>query len=426
MLFPIRDTFDRPIALGGRVVPSLYGEGEEVPPAKYVNSPETRLFSKSKNLYALNLCRSHVQKQDHKQLTIVEGYTDVIAAWQAGLRNVVAALGTAINEQHVRLIKRFADSITLVLDGDEAGQKKSKSVLDLFVAEDLDLRILSLPEKMDPFDYLMQNGGEPFQQMIDKAPDALGYKIQTETRGIDLLNDTHRASQALDNILKTMARFPASQLSRSAARRMRFDQINLRLARQFQIDPAQIQSRIRELRSSQRPLRNQSQPEQPESRKLDPSRFIRAEAELIQLLFQLPHLLDFAIENVVPDEFQPGPLQDLYREIETCFHEGKDVGYDQLILHLEDPLLKGLVEYLFDDVTAKTEAAQKNPSDFASDPETQLNDVVNQFRNRRTESAYKAKISQLHTGQLDADEEADTLKQLFEYQQQLHNNKNPK
>ena len=93
VLFPIRDTLERPIAIGGRVVPSLYGEGEQVPPAKYVNSPETKLFSKSKNLYALNQCRGFIQKADKKNLVIVEGYTDVIAAWQAGLRNVVAALG---------------------------------------------------------------------------------------------------------------------------------------------------------------------------------------------------------------------------------------------------------------------------------------------------------------------------------------------
>jgi len=102
VLFPIRDTLERPIAIGGRVVPSLYGEGEKVPPAKYVNSPETKLFSKSKNLYALNQCRSFIQKSEAKNLVIVEGYTDVIAAWQAGLRNVVATVTKRVKNEQTR------------------------------------------------------------------------------------------------------------------------------------------------------------------------------------------------------------------------------------------------------------------------------------------------------------------------------------
>ena len=197
VLFPIRDTLERPIAIGGRVVPRLYEDKEKVPPAKYVNSPETKLFSKSKNLYALNLCRGFIQKSEKKNVVIVEGYTDVVAAWQAGLRNVVAALGTAINEQHLRVIKRFADTITLVLDGDEAGQKRTNEMLDLFVAHDVDLRILTLPEGLDPFDYLLENGAAPFQAMIDSAPDAIAHKILKETTGVDLVQDTHRANICL-------------------------------------------------------------------------------------------------------------------------------------------------------------------------------------------------------------------------------------
>jgi DNA primase len=83
------------------------------------------------------------------------------------------------------------------------------TALDLFVAHDIDLRILSLPEGIDPFDFLMEHGGEEFQKMVDEAPDAIAHKILTETRGLDLVNDTHQANLALENILMTLAKVPA-------------------------------------------------------------------------------------------------------------------------------------------------------------------------------------------------------------------------
>ncbi|MEM7457465.1 MAG: DNA primase, partial [Planctomycetota bacterium] len=224
LIFPIRDTSQRTIAFGGRVVPGLFPPDQE-PPGKYINSPETRLFSKSETLYALNLVRDVIARDKVRRLTVVEGYTDVIGAWQTGMKNAVACLGTALNERHLRVIRRFADQITLVLDGDDAGQRRANEILDLFVSNDVDLRILTLPEGLDPFDYVMENGSEPFQNMIDSAPDAIEHRIRSETAGVDVLNDTHNANQALERILQTIARAPASLVSGSAAKRIRQDQI---------------------------------------------------------------------------------------------------------------------------------------------------------------------------------------------------------
>ena len=426
VLFPIRDTLERPIAIGGRVVPSLYGEGEKIPPAKYVNSPETKLYSKSKNLYALNQCRGFIQKADKKNLVVVEGYTDVIAAWQAGLRNVVAACGTAINEQHLRVIKRFADTITLVLDGDEAGQKRTNEMLDLFVAHDVDLRILTLPEGLDPFDYLLENGAAPFQAMIDTAPDAIAHKVFKETQGVDLVLDTHRANQALENILKTIARTPAALLSQSAAKKMRHDQLIMRLARQFQLVPTQVQQRLVEIRNSLRPVSSQ-QPEFVANERIDYAKLNRNETELLQILIQAPSLLDTAIERVVPDDFQPGVLKNLYRIMEDFSHDGKEVGYEQLTLELEnDQRLRAIVDYLYDEATKKKQAAELTKSEFYTELDEQLESVIEMFTNRREASGVQAKISQLHGGQLDADQEAKALMDLFAKQQRIQRDRNTK
>ena len=241
VLFPISDTQNRPIALGGRIVPDLVPDDQQ-PKGKYYNSTETRLYSKSDNLYGLNLVRDDVSKKENRKLTIVEGYTDVVAAYQAGLRNVIGCQGTAINERHIKVMRRFADSITLVLDGDEAGQRRTNEILDLFVAQDVDLRILSLPEGADPFDFIRDNGADAFQSLVDQANDAIAHKISIETRGVDLVNDTHAANQALESILKTLAQIPVGQFATSAAKSVRLDQLVTRMARQFQLDRSQVKN----------------------------------------------------------------------------------------------------------------------------------------------------------------------------------------
>tara|TARA_B110000495_G_scaffold130212_1_gene113368 strand:+ start:192 stop:2075 length:1884 start_codon:yes stop_codon:yes gene_type:complete len=422
VLFPIRDTQERTIALGGRVVPSLYTEGD-APPAKYVNSPETRLFSKSKNLYALNLARGHVQKTNVKdrRLVIVEGYTDVVAAWQAGLTNVVAALGVALNEQHIRLIKRFADGITLVLDGDEAGQRTMNTVLDLFVAHDIDLRILSLPDGLDPFDFLMAEGGEAFQALVDKAPDAIAHKILVETRGVDLVNDSHRSNQALENILRTLASIPKTVIEGSTAKSIREDQMLMRLGRQFQLTPEMVRRRLTDLRSKTR-VRTDDRETTSQQDFDDYTKFDKKESELVQLLIQDPSLLDRAVENVSPEQFRIGVLRDLYEMMGEFFHEGRGVGYQQLAVEVEEPRLRKLVDFLYDEAIAKKQIYGGQASDYAMDFESQLESIILRFNEREVESGTQAKISKLHSGGLDEDEEKRALEELFRQQLQKPNN----
>src|SRR5690606_17097307 len=143
-----------------------------------------------------------------RRIIIMEGYTDVIMAHQCGVTETAAVLGTALNQRHIRLLKRFADSITLVLDGDEAGRRRAREVLELFVAEQVDLRILTLPERLDPCDFLLSRGEAPFRELLNDAADALEHLFQVETEGLDPLRDTHAANLALERILKVVAQSP--------------------------------------------------------------------------------------------------------------------------------------------------------------------------------------------------------------------------
>ena len=419
VLFPISDTQNRPIALGGRIVPDLVPDDQQ-PKGKYYNSTETRLYSKSDNLYGLNLVRDEVAKKENRKLTIVEGYTDVVAAYQAGLRNVIACQGTAVNERHIRVMKRFADSITLVLDGDEAGQRRTNEILDLFVAQDVDLRILSLPEGSDPFDFIQKNGADAFQGLVDQADDAIAHKINQETRGVDLINDTHAANQALEAILKTLAQIPVGQFATSAAKSVRLDQLITRIARQFQLDRTQVKNRLNELRRTMartRPTVNLDVPGQNQAG-VDFKQLPLKESELLQLLIGKPELLDQAIENISPSQISEGPLRELYEVMNDCFHVGKDVGYNSLMLELEDLNLKSLVDYLHGVSSDKQSVLANMKNGIAIQPLAQLESIIESFNNMADASGTRSQISRLHGRQLDDDEEASALEELLKLARQ--------
>ena len=424
VLFPIRDTQDRPIALGGRVVPGIYGSEDE-PKGKYYNSTETRLFSKSDNLYGLDIARGSLQKSKNKKLTIVEGYTDVIAAHQAGVPNVVAALGTALNERHIRLIKRFADTITLVLDGDDAGQTRTNEVLDLFVTSDVDLRILTLPEGTDPFDLCMSQGGETFQQLVDGAPDAITHRIRSETEGIDLLNETHAATQALNNILTTLAGIPTTEIAASAAKQLRQDQLIGRLSRQFQIDADRIRGRLNEIRNSLRPRNYQHTESTPDGGPENPphfefSSFVGKERELLQLLILYPSLLDTAVEKVSSDQFVEGPLKAIYRIMDDFFHEGREVDHDSMMLELHDPVLRNVISRLYDEAESKKETESQDSTSFGLDVNQQFDSVLAAFEDEVIANDHRAKVSQLQQKALDKEEELAALEELLNQTKQRH------
>jgi len=396
------------IAFGGRVVPGLYAEGEE-PPGKYINSPETKLFSKSENLYALNLATDSISKSRH--LIVMEGYTDVIAAYQSGMRGVVAALGTAVNQRHIKLMKRYADRITLVLDGDAAGQRRTNEILDLFVAENVDLRILTLPEGLDPFDFVQSQGSEPLLKLIDNAPDAMEHRIRVETSGVDLLNDTHRSTQALDRILQTIAQIPQSLTATAAGTKLRVDQLLARLSRTFRMEKSTLLERLQDLQS--KVVRTTDAPDASETVIWKLQDFDSAEVELIRLLLLDHSLLDLAVEGVSADDFKLGPLREIFLRIGDGFQEGLDVSFEGLMVHFEDPQIRGLLILINEEAVTRHEVA-------VEDCRQRLEAVLDVFRRRHDHKDAQNMLGKLEEPNLDPKEEAETLEALLRKARQRH------
>jgi DNA primase len=367
VIFPIRDTQGRTIAFGGRILPSLADENA----AKYVNSPETRLYTKSDTLYALDIVRNQITKS--RQLTVVEGYTDVILCHQHGVDDVVACCGTALNERHIRLLKRFADTVFLVLDGDAAGQSRTNDILELFVAAQMDLRILTLPDELDPAEFMEERGGEAFRALLSGAIDALEHKIRTATRGIELARDTHRANLALEDILTTIARgMPAGMID---AVGLRAQQLIARLARQFALDEGDVRSRFNQLRRSRGPGARAGE----DSSSLAPSPSLQPlsaeETELLEILVLHPELAPIALTDVADEDLTSASARELVQTYRSLEEGGHSLEFNAVLSEIEDPQLKHLLVEL-DDL-----AHEKSPKATLDGP-TRLRSVIRQFHQR--------------------------------------------
>ncbi len=166
LMFPIIDVTARVIGFGGR---TLVEDN-----AKYVNSPATVLFDKSKCLYGLYQARHSIVKT--KTAIVTEGYTDVIMAHQAGVTNVVAALGTSFTPEHAKLIRRYAKKIVLVFDSDIAGIEAANRAIQICLKQQIDIKVASVPNGKDPCDFIAENGKEAFEKIIENAVDIMQFK----------------------------------------------------------------------------------------------------------------------------------------------------------------------------------------------------------------------------------------------------------
>ncbi|MEX0936432.1 MAG: DNA primase [Pirellulales bacterium] len=393
VLFSIRDVQGRPIALGGRVLPEL----ADADAPKYINSPETPLFSKSNQLYALDAAREAISSQG--VAVVVEGYTDCVAAHQAGIRNVVAVLGTALTERHIRLLQRFADSVTLVLDGDEAGQRRTNEVLELFVAQQADLKILTLPKNVDPCDFVTTHGGEAFSQLLREAVDALQHKIRMVTQGLETTSDPHLANRALEEILRTLAQAPRLSGSDGSSARLREDQLLGGLARQFRVSEEQLRMRLTLLRRGRQPAVSSD----PVERFAAPAALDFWDAEVLELAISYPQGLPRLIQAVDVAQLVSPVARAIYGTCRRLAAGGAVLSFERLMLEMDDPQAKHVLVHLEDERHRKS----------ASDAESRLAEVIRSIERRKEDAQQRDQLATLHEGQLSDDQQGAILDRLF-------------
>ena len=169
IIFPITDAAGAMIGFGGRAM-------DPNEPAKYLNSPDTPLFNKRQNLYGLAQARPELVAQ--KQAIAVEGYTDVLALHQAGVKHAVATLGTSMTPEHLKLLRRYVDEVILCFDADAAGMAAALRNIELFEGSDLEARVMVLPEGTDPDEFVGTEGADRFQELAQQAVDLVEYRLE--------------------------------------------------------------------------------------------------------------------------------------------------------------------------------------------------------------------------------------------------------
>lgn len=204
LIFPIINAFDDVVAFGGRVL-------EKTDFAKYKNTKETIVFNKSKNLYNINLVKKQKKAEGLKNIVMVEGYMDTISLWQAGFHNVVASMGTSLTKEQARLSKRYADDVLISYDGDFAGQKGAIRGLEIMKEEGVNVRVVPLPEGLDPDDVVKKYGMEGYQRCLDSAMPLVDFKLNILEHGRDL-SRTEEKRDYIREALKVIREEPSESV----------------------------------------------------------------------------------------------------------------------------------------------------------------------------------------------------------------------
>ncbi len=347
VMFPIKDVRGQVVGFGGRIMPnSPYASRAP----KYYNSAETPLFSKSELLYGLDLARHGGAAAGY--LAVVEGYTDVMMAHQCGVPQVVATMGTALNAKHVAQLRRYVPKVVLVYDADAGGYTGVDRALEIFVSQDVELAVATLPDGLDPCDLLVRpDGVETFKKVLTSAVDALDFKLNRllERNTAPSIDASRRI---LDDVLGIMASAPP--LPNQTAQ-VKQELIVTRLAHRLGLKQETVWARFGELRKAHDQKERDQRAKDRDSR---PAAVVRsdailpttertrggqkagpeaaAEKQLVELLLADPGLVPVASAKLSPEEISHSGLRRILAELYAIHAAGAVPDLEALRARLDD------------------------------------------------------------------------------------------
>jgi len=406
VIFPIRDPQGRCVAFGGRVLP-----GAPPDSAKYINSPETPLFSKSSMLYGLDTARDAITKS--RRAIVVEGYTDCLAARQAGIDDVVAVLGTALGERHAKLLRRYADRIVLVLDGDDAGRRRANEVLEVLLAEPIDVRIARLPAGVDPCEFILERGREAFEALVDSAGDPLDYRMDEALAGLAPDAGDDAALASIESVLTALATASRRSSLVASQARLREDQVLGRLSRRFGLARETLRARLDDLRGGGRPAAERPDDDAAAD---DVPRLPPWDREVIEVLVGVPDSIGVIVQQVGQSGLETPAARQVLEVASKLHREGRPVALGGLLLELTDPALQSLLV-----------AVDESSGDRGRvDPRERLKHLEEAIQRRAAERRARASARALKTDRLDTGAEAELLARLVAERRAVQGMADPK
>lgn len=301
VMFPIMDVNNRVIGFGGRVM----GDGEP----KYLNSPETLVFDKSRNLYGLNYARTSREKY----ILACEGYMDVIAMHQAGFQNAVASLGTAFTQQHAMLLKRYTDLVILTYDSDGAGVRAALRAIPILKEVGISTKVLNLKPYKDPDEFIKRMGADAFRERIAQAKNSFLFEIDVLKRDFDL-TDPEQKTKFYNAAARKLLEFPEA---------LERDNYTQAVAREHYIPYEDLRRLVNRLGSQMggAPVKRQGEDafEQREKRKKTEKDdgIRRSQRLLLTWLIERPELFDKIKGIIGPDDFR----EPLYHQVAQMVFE---------------------------------------------------------------------------------------------------------
>ena len=326
IIFPLRNEKGKVIAFSGRILPNEEESDNNFHEAKYLNSPETILFSKRDFLFNFDKARPEMRKSS--EVILFEGYMDVIAAWNAGIKNGVASMGTALTNEQIRMLNKVVDSIVLAYDGDHAGLDATQKAIELLGKDSrFDISVFPLQDNMDPDEYIQEKGDQLFRKALkDQRETVFHFQSRYLRSKIDLSSENNRI-RYLDEVLNKLV-----QVESLVERELYINE----LANEFSLDPATLK---KQLQDNQRDyMKNQK-----EERKNSPSsvtktlltipakrKYSQSEISERQLLYRLFHHEEAwnYLEEISSDfHFQKEEYQTIYLLYASFHEETREVGH---------------------------------------------------------------------------------------------------
>ena len=406
IIFPIFSPNGRVVAFAGRILENKEGT------AKYLNSPESLIYTKGRILYGLSHAKDEIRRLD--KAILVEGYMDLISLYQSGIKNVVAVSGTALTEEQVQLLSRYTKNVVLLFDADTAGIKAAMRSIELLLKRDFEIKIVSLPQGEDPDSYVNNYGKEKFDEMVKSAKNFLEYQSEYY-ESLGMFEDPAKTTEAIRDLVRPLAlisdELKVNILIKNIAKKFNlreklieseYDKIKAGLTRQKAVEDSR----------QQRKSADQDKIALKSEAKLKFTD-ISLERELVKLLLEgSRETCDFILRHIKPDEFKIDIHKELAELVQTAVMHDDDLTAVSLIEKLDNEEAKSYArELAFEKYQISKNWDDINPSD---DSEKTLkkysSDAVRKFKLNEVED----KIDILNNTMSSLDDEDKRLELLKE------------
>ncbi len=373
VIIPIADLSGRVIALGGRIV------GEGAP--KYLNSPETPIYSKGSNLFGLNLSKEQIRQRDFAIL--VEGYFDLIVPYVNGVRNIIASLGTSLTPNQVKLVGRYTRNIIVNYDPDLAGMAATRRSIDLFLQEEFRVNILSLPEELDPDSFIRREGVAAYIERLERSARYLDFLLEAAIKDEKNASTPRGKVNVLNQLLPYVALLP-NRIERA--------ETVSRLAERLKLDNSLILSELRRIAVERKKETRLKIPLNQEVTK--------TEQRLLKLLIESGEERNEIIPLLQPNDFKGFATEPIFKLLCDFFHRNKEVTF----LGLQDALATEEEKQLFSEIVLST----------SSDPEPDRKEALNCLNAlKRLSLEHTQEELQSRIAEAERDQRSDEVNRLY-------------